>query len=45
MARRIVKKYSNFGGMRIASFQKTNRLAQRRAFLSDFVNALSLKSL
>ncbi len=41
----IVKKYSNFGGVRIASFQKTNRSAKRRAVLSDFVNALSLRSL
>jgi hypothetical protein len=41
----IVKKYSNFGGVRIASFQKYNRSAKRRAVLSDFVNALSLRSL
>ncbi len=41
----IVKKYSNFGGLRIASFQKINRSDKRRAVLSDFVNALSLRSL
>ena len=41
----IVKKYSIFGGVRIASFQKHNRSAKRRAVFGDFVNALSLRSL